>query len=47
MMAAPVPSFVAERLVRKIVHEWVFVSEEKLPFGPAARLNGSMLRSRD
>ncbi len=29
--AAPVPASVADRLVRKIVHVWVFHSDEKLP----------------
>lgn len=28
--AAPVPTFVAERVVRRIVHHWVFHSEEKV-----------------
>ena len=27
--AAPVPAFVADRLVRKIVNEWIFRSTEK------------------
>lgn len=44
--AAPVPSFVADRLVRKIVHEWVFHSDEKLPFDLAASDNIPMLRKR-
>ena len=31
IQAAPVPASVADRLVRKIVHAWVFRSDEKLP----------------
>lgn len=28
--AAPVPAFVADRLVKKIVNKWVFESKEKI-----------------
>lgn len=31
IQATPVPAAVADRLVRKIVHAWVFRSDEKLP----------------
>ncbi|CAM9200045.1 unnamed protein product [Ascophyllum nodosum] len=44
--ATPVPAVVASRLVRKIVHEWIFCSDEKLSGDSSATLSGSFSSRR-
>lgn len=43
IQAAPVPSFVADRLVRKIVQEWVFRSAETRTGESNGLLSSSMV----
>lgn len=44
--ATPVPSHVADRLVRKIVHGWVFLSDERLPIWTGTETMEPLLRQR-
>lgn len=44
--AAPVPSRVADRLVRKIVYNWIFHSDEKLPIWTGTETMEPLLRKR-